>query len=230
MCIVHVVVHTCISTCKVSQGVLTNKRQESREVEGHHKQVDVSQATAGLEVAEWVNDAWLFSTVFYVDLGRGREREGGGREREGGGREREGGGREREGGGREREGGGRERKGGGRERGEGGREREGGGRERERGGREREGRGREGEREGGRAGNILKSYRPSPSFLVLTVGVKGHGMITTPRSVHTCQQMCGFFFASMYCVRGEGSSSYLSNGKFSTSSGGVSTVLNHTTG
>ena len=125
MCIVHVVVHTCISTCKVSQGVLTNKRQESREVEGHHKQVDVSQATAGLEVAEWVNDAWLFSTVFYVDLGGGREREGGEAEREGGGREREGGEAERERGEAERERGEAER-----ERGEA--EREGGEAERER--------------------------------------------------------------------------------------------------
>ena len=130
---IHVVVHTCISTCKVSQGVLTNKRQESREVEGHHKQVDVSQATAGLEVAERVNDAWLFSTVFYVDLGGGRDRGEGGREK-GGEAERErggGGGGQRERGGKQRErggggGGGRQRErggGGGRERGEGGRER-----------------------------------------------------------------------------------------------------------
>ena len=123
---VHVVVHTCISTCKVSQGVLTNKRQESREVEGHHKQVDVSQATAGLEVAERVNDAWLFSTVFYVDLGGGRDRGEGGREKGGEAeRERGGGG----GGGAEREGGKqRERGGGGRQRERGGRQREGGGR------------------------------------------------------------------------------------------------------
>ena len=34
----------------------------------------------------------------------------------------------------------------------------------------------------------------------------------------------------MYWVRGDGSSSYLSKGKFSTSRGGVSTVLNQTIG
>ena len=42
--------------------------------------------------------------------------------------------------------------------------------------------------------------------------------------------MLGFLLARMYWVRGEGSSSYLSNGKFSTSRGGTSVVLNSSTG
>ena len=48
--------------------------------------------------------------------------------------------------------------------------------------------------------------------------------------VHTCQQMLGFLLPRMYWVRGEGSSSYLSKGKFSTSRGGTSVVSNITTG
>ena len=42
--------------------------------------------------------------------------------------------------------------------------------------------------------------------------------------------MLGFLLARMYWVRGEGSSSYLSNGKFSTSNGGRSVVSNSSTG
>lgn len=36
---------------------------------------------------------------------------------------------------------------------------------------------------------------------------------------HTCQQVDGDFLSRMYCVRGDGSNSYLSNGKLSRING-----------
>lgn len=38
----------------------------------------------------------------------------------------------------------------------------------------------------------------------------------------TCQQVCGDFLSRMYCVRGEGSSSYLSKGTLSITMGSAS--------
>lgn len=46
----------------------------------------------------------------------------------------------------------------------------------------------------------------------------------------TCQQVDGDFLSSIYWVSGEGSSSYLSNGKFSTSWGSESTQEKKTVG
>ena len=46
----------------------------------------------------------------------------------------------------------------------------------------------------------------------------------------TCQQTLGFLFSRMYWVNGDGSNSYLSNGKFSTSIGSVSEASKRTTG
>lgn len=46
----------------------------------------------------------------------------------------------------------------------------------------------------------------------------------------TCQQVCGDFLSRMYCVRGDGSSSYLSNGTLSTTIGSASKQENRTIG
>ena len=51
----------------------------------------------------------------------------------------------------------------------------------------------------------------------------------TPHT-HTCQQTFGFLRDRMCCVRGDGSSSYLSKGKFSTSIGSLSVGSNQTMG
>ena len=66
MCTVAVTQHT------VDTPRLTDEGKESAEVVGHDKEGDVSEATAGLEVAKGTADTTLLATVVDEDLG-GRE-------------------------------------------------------------------------------------------------------------------------------------------------------------
>jgi hypothetical protein len=48
--------------------------------------------------------------------------------------------------------------------------------------------------------------------------------------IFTCQQVVGCFLDNIYCVNGDGSNSYLSNGKFSITMGSELVHVNFTLG
>lgn len=56
------------------------------------------------------------------------------------------------------------------------------------------------------------------------------GRSNSHRGRRTCQQVCGDFLSKMYCVSGDGSSSYLSKGTLSITMGSASRQENRTCG